>query len=272
MRTPSAPTAALRRALPLFLLTGPLLLLTGLPGCKIFAGKPAHATINEVLFLGSLHEEHSSSAGYDLEALEALLREINPGLVLCEVPPGRYEKAWGEFVATGKVSREPTALYPEVTEVLFPLALEGRVTVKPVSAWTASELRRREELLAQWETSRPRDSRTVQAAEERGRRELKRLALTDSAESVHSARFDQIVAAAMEPGERLFGADLGQGSWTQINRAHAELIDAALDRCSGDGLRVVVLFGAWHKHRLRELFRRRSDIHLISLAEALKTP
>ena len=251
------------------ILCASLLLALTLSGCKIFAGKPAKETTNEVLVMGTLHGDHLTSETYGLEELEDLLRRVNPTLVLCEIPPDRYDEAWQEFVLTGEVTEERVALYPEFTEVLFPMALEGRIRVEPCSAWTASMGKRRTELLAQWQTSRPRDSREVDRARERAQEQLEELGIAEDPFGLHTDRYDEIVAEGMKPYDELFSRDLRNGGWTQINQAHASLIHAQLDQFSGDGIRVVVLFGAWHKYRLRELLAPRDDIRMIELADVL---
>ncbi len=240
-----------------------------LTGCKIFAGKPARVTINEVLLIGTLHEQHLESETYGLDELEQLLRDVNPTLVLCEIPPELYTEAWQEFVQTGQVTDEHLMHYPEFTEVLFPMALEGRIRVEPCSAWSAEVEERRQALLAQWEKSRPRDSRVVADAREKADKQLAERGLAEDPLLLHTPAYDEVIAAAMEPYERLFARDLGLGGWTQVNRAHAELINASLDRWSGDGIRIAVVFGAEHKYRLRELLSSRDDIELIELEEAL---
>lgn len=249
-----------------------LTLALTLSGCRIFAGKPAKVTENEVLVMGTLHAGHLTSETYGLAELEKLLRDVNPTLVICEIPPDRFVEAWQEFVLTGETTEERVVLYPEFTEVLFPMALEGRIRVEPCSAWTAPMAKRRTELIAQWQTSRPRDSREVDTAQLKAQRKLSELGIDEDPLLLHTARYDRIVAEGMEPYERLFSRDLGNGGWTQINLAHASLIEAELDAWSGDGIRVVVLFGAGHKYRLIELLSQREDIRMISLEQALAPP
>lgn len=246
-----------------------LTLTLTLSGCKIFAGRPAKAEPNELLVMGTLHAGHLESERYDLERLEELLREVNPSVILCEAIPEEFEAAWVRYVETGEVDEQLARSSPDVTEVLFPLALEGRVVVVPCSAWTRELLARRDELLDQWRSSRPADTRAVESAHRAASERLEELGLSQDPLLLHSDRFDSLVERAQAPYERLFSRDLGEAGWERIHRAHSERLGAALDRWQGDGVRVVVLFDAWSKYRLRQLLDSRPDVEPLELDAAL---
>ncbi len=238
-------------------------------GCKTLAGLAAKEKKNEVFVLGTLHDGHLADEIYTLDKIGEIVRRIDPAVVLVEIPPDRYATAWQEFLHTGKVEEERVKLYPEFTEVLFPLALEGRFQVVPCSAWTATMANRRRSLLAQWKTTRPADSKEVNSARERAEKQLEEQGLAHDPLLIHSAAYDEIVAEGMEPYERIFTQDLGSGGWTQINLGHQHRIGEALDEIRGEGRRVLVIFGAWHKYRLRELLAERDDIVLRRVSELL---
>lgn len=237
--------------------------------CKILAGLPAKHVVNEVIVLGTEHGAHRTNEVYSLERVEELLRAVDPQVVLCEIPPDRFDVAWQGFIDTGEVTEPRVSLYPEFTEVFFPVALEGRFRLVPCSGWTEEMASRRRAQLAQWKTTRPADTREVEEAQERARRTLEQEGLDRDPLAMHSARFDELVEEGMEPYERLFARDLGPGGWTQINRAHYALVSEALDEISGEGKRVLVVFGSWHKGRLRELLGQRDDIVLRRLTDVL---
>ena len=224
---------------------------------------------DQVLVLGTLHGGHLQSAGYGLPQLKELLRSLDPDVVLCEIPPDRFDQAWGEFVRDGEVREERVVLYPEFTQVLFPLALERGFEIVPCSAWTREMADARRKALAEWAQTRPQETREVNEAQARADERLEAAGLSDTPGGVHDARYDEIVAEGMEPYERLFSEDLGPGGWTQINLDHAALVNAALDERAGLGLHVLVIFGTWHKYRLRQLLAERDDIELIDLETAL---
>jgi hypothetical protein len=257
----------MRRALTTYLLA---CLATSLGGCKILAGLPAKRVPNEVIVLGTEHEKHLVNQVYTLERFEEILRAVDPAVVLCEIPPDRFGVAWQEYLRTGAVTEERVKLYPEFTRALFPIALEGRLRIVPCSAWTKTMNTRRAAQLAQWRTTRIEDTRLVDEAQAKARRQLEQEGLDQDPLAMHSARFDEIVAAGMEPYERLFGRDLGEGGWKQINEGHYALISEALDEIGGEGKRVLVVFGAWHGYRLRELLAGREDIVLRRLGEVLR--
>ncbi|MFT7668439.1 MAG: hypothetical protein ACI8X5_001132 [Planctomycetota bacterium] len=249
-----------------FLLLLAALALAG-PSCKILAGLPAKRQLNEVIVIGTEHRAHLGNEVYTLESLEQILRRADPRYVLCEIPPDRFDHAWKGFVRSGEVSEPRVMLYPEFTEVLFPMALEGRYRMIPCSAWTESMAKRRRLLLEQWKTTRSADTRKVDDAQEKGNRQLEKEGLDDDPLAIHTARFDELVAESMVPYEELFSRDLGAGGWTQINLAHYTLISEALDEISGNGQRVIVMFGSQHKYRLRELLAQRDDIKLLRLGD-----
>ena len=249
----------------------PLLVLLALlvPGCKILRGRPASLEANEVFVLGTIHGDHVESEPYSLDRLEGIVRAINPQLVICEIPPDRFRTAWDEYVREGEVSEPRIALYPEFCKVLFPMALEGRLRLRPASAWTADMAEQRSARLAQWKVTRPADSRLVDDARARAERQLDLEGLAGDPVGIHCARYDELVAEGMAPYESFFGRDLGRGGWQQINEAHYQLISEELDRVRGDGIRVLVVFGAWHKYRLRELIGERKDVELSRIGEVL---
>ncbi len=252
------------------LLVWTLALLSLLSGCGILAGRASKPMRNEVFVLGTLHEEHLSDPLYDLGRLRDLLRQLDPDLVLVEIPPDRYDEAWTQFLKEGRVSEERVKLYPEFTEVLFPIALEGRFRIVPCSAWTQSIADRRAALLKQWESTRPGDSQRVNDAQAAAKRELVSQGLVSDPLMIHSEEYDAIVARGMQPYEQIFGDDLGSAGWKDINLGHYEHIAEALDAVRGNDLRVLVMFGAWHKYRLRELLAERTDIHLLRLPQAVR--
>ncbi len=259
-------TFPLPRALRTLAVCAPLVLT---PGCRMLAGLPAEPTLNEVFVVGTLHGGHLEDEVYTLERLEEIIRALDPQLVLVEIPPDRFPLAWDEFVRTGEVTEERVVLYPEFTEVLFPLALEGRLELVPCSAWTRSMSDRRAALLKQWSTTRPADTREVDRARAAASARQEDEGLASDPLGIHTARYDELVDEGMEPYERLFARDLGAGGWTQINLAHHRRVAEALNEISGDGKRVLVVFGAWHKGRLRDLLAERVDIRLRRLPEVL---
>jgi hypothetical protein len=252
------------------ILTCALLAWTLFNSCGILAGRAQKPMRNEVFVMGTLHGDHLTDELYSLERLGDLLRQLDPDVVLVEIPPDRFEESWNQFLQTGEVTEERVKLYPEFTEVLFPIALEGRFRIEPCSAWTQKMSDRRAALLKQWKSTRATDSQQVADARAAMERELESRGLAHDPLQIHTEDYDAIVAQGMEPYERIFGNDLGTGGWHDINLAHYTLVSAALDRVTGNDQRVLVMFGAWHKYRLRELMADREDIHLLRLPQVVR--
>ena len=80
---------------------------------------------------------------------------------------------------------------------------------------------------------------------------------------IHTDEFDRIVETSRRPYQDHFDADLGPGGWTQINRAHTDLINAALDTISGQGKTALVTFGSAHKYKILRSVEGREDVELL---------
>ena len=244
-----------------------LVLWGWLGGCETLAGRPSRSINNDVVVVGTPHADYLSSEAYNLRDLDAVLRALEPEVVLCQIPPDRFFEAWQQFVDTGRVEEEHVRLFPEYEGVLFPLARQGRLVLRPCSGWTAETAARRDAQLAQWQTTRPQDAREVQRALKQAENRLLVEGLRFDSLRVQTLRFDEIIAEGLKPYERLFDRDLGPGGWGEINQAHFTLISAALDDLAGRGLRVAVVFGAEHKYRLRELLATKKGNRLRRLEE-----
>ena len=241
-----------------------------LSGCTVLAGLSAKPQDNEVFVIGTLHGKHLTDPIYSLERFRDILRQLDPDLVLVEIPPDRFDLAWKQFLEEGQVSEPRVKLYPEFTEVLFPIALEGHLRIVPCSAWTEKMSQRRSALLEQWSRSRPDDSQLVDEAQSTAEKRLEASGLAHDPLKIHTADYDKIVAEGMQPYEDVFGNDLGPGGWQDINLAHYRHVSEALDESSGKDRRVLVIFGAWHKYRLRELLSEREDIRLMRMGQVVR--
>ena len=62
---------------------------------------------------------------------------------------------------------------------------------------------------------------------------------------------------------------IGDGGWDTINAKHYALIGRRLDKISGLGRRVVIMFGAGHKHWFLDRLRERDDVTLLEVAPYL---
>lgn len=245
-----------------------LLALAGwVAGCKTLAGRPSRFTENDVVVIATPHADYLRSEAYDLRDLDAVLRAYAPDIVLCQIPPDRFEEAWQEYVLNGRVEEEHVRGFPEVEGVLFPLARQGRMVLMPCSGWSPEVIARRDAQLEQWQTTRPDDTREVNRALERAETRLRLEGLRFDSMRVHTPQFDEIVAEGFAPYERLFDRDLGPGGWGEINRAHHTLISNVLSNIAGRDLRIAIVFGAEHKGKLRALLAGKGGMRLRRLSD-----
>lgn len=238
-----------------------------------YVTRAADAGVNEVVVLGLIHGRHRQSQTYSLAHVRQIIRAVQPDVVITEIPPDRLAAALDQFRSTGAVSEPRVKVFPEYTEVLFPLSRERSFVIEPAAAWTRAMADERRAKLAEWRVSRASDSERVKEAQDQAVETMRTEGLHDDPWGMHSGRYDELVADGMRPYDELFNDQLGAGGWANINAAHIALVEAALDRHSGAGKRILITFGAWHKYQFqRALAARegaRKDIQLVSVRSFL---
>jgi hypothetical protein len=75
----------------------------------------------EAAVIGTIHSGHRSFQVYSLAVLEQMIRDLQPDAVLVKVPPDRLSAAAEQFAATGEITEPRVRVFPEYTDVLFPL-------------------------------------------------------------------------------------------------------------------------------------------------------
>ncbi|NQX94988.1 MAG: hypothetical protein HRT64_08745 [Erythrobacter sp.] len=226
------------------------------------AAPQTRSGLTRVYVLGMIHSGHLTSETYSLGVLEAAIRKAKPDVILTEIPPDRIAKAISSFSETDEITEPRAAVFPEYTDVVFPLSRELDFEILGTAGWTREMADNRREALRRIEAA---PERAVQWAEHiQARREFsRRLAgRGDDPSFIHTDEFDQLVEAGYTPYQRYFDADLGPGGWTQINDAHTALITAALDAITGQGLTALVTFGSAHKYKILQSLETREDIVL----------
>ena len=228
------------------------------------------ATPNEVVVLGMIHGGHETSETFSLEVVRDLVREIDPDYWLTEIPPNRWDRAWAEFQATGKVEEPRVRRFPEYMEGLFPLSRELEFEVVPTAGWTEpmSDFR------AAYLDAYSRDpARAAGWAEYEVAADASAEALAagaaDDPRWIHTDAYDEAYDIRMQTYARLFDAELGPGGWKAINASHWANIAHALDRHRGEGVRFLLTYGAGHKGPFLRELRRRDDIVLLDVAPFL---
>ena len=235
-------------------------------GCSAAPSGAARTNLTHVHVMGVIHSNHRRSDKYSLDVLEAAIRKADPDVILTEIPPDRVEQAIASFRETGAVDEPRTRVFPEYTDVVLPLSLKMGFRILGTAGWTqkiADDRRAALEAIendperaAQWAEHRP-------AVREYSRRIAGR---GDDPLFIHTDEFDALVEASRTPYQRNFDTDLGAGGWTQINRAHTNLINNALDLISGQGLKVLITFGTAHKYLIRRSLEMREDVELLDTA------
>lgn len=223
----------------------------------------------QVYVMGVIHSNHLESEAYSLQVLEAAIRKAAPDVILTEIPPDRIDQAITSFEATGEVVEARTQVFPEYTDVVFPLSREMDFRILGTAGWTREIATSRAQALRRIQND---PARAAQWAEHRAaiRTFSKGLAGSrgvagrgDDPRFIHTPEFDALAKASRGPYERYFDKDLGAGGWSQINRAHTDLIHSQLDAISGRGLRVLITFGTAHKYKILESLEGRDDIELL---------
>jgi hypothetical protein len=240
-------------------------------GCESRRPAAATASLNEVIVMGMIHDEHRTSEAYGIDVVQQIIRRIEPDYVLCEIPPDRLAAALEGFRATGQVTEPRVSRFPEYTDALFPLTREMRFEIIPCAAWTQPTADARVATLKRMEIERPEDYAESSESMDWIPAKLKAEGLSDDPGHIHAAHYDSIVQTGMAPYNRLFNDALGPSGWENINVAHYARITAALDAHRGEGKRVLIMFGAWHKHWFLERLRQRGDIKIRPLTDFLES-
>ncbi|WP_298337008.1 hypothetical protein [uncultured Erythrobacter sp.] len=213
--------------------------------------------------MGVLHSTHLESEDYSLEVLEAAIRRAAPDVILTEIPPDRIDQAITSFQETGEIDEPRTRVFPEYTEVVFPLSRELDFQIVGTAGWTREIADNRRVALQriQGNPARAEEWAEHRAASRQFGRDLRGRGRDPL--FIHTPEYDALVKAGRTPYQEHFDADLGPGGWTQINKAHTDLINAELDKISGQGFTALVTFGSAHKYKILESIEARDDIELL---------
>lgn len=224
----------------------------------------------EVAVLGTIHGAHTTSERWGLDELRETIRRFDPDAVLAEIPPDRWERARREWAERRAVDEPRVRRFPEYTDVLLPLADELGFEIVPCAAWTEEMDAWRRARIAAFDTAP--ETAAARAEYEREQEQLARRfpePPSDDPRVIHSTAYDERTRAELEPYDRHLNDWIGPGGWTNVNRAHLALIHAAID--ARPGQRLLVTFGAGHKHRILDDLARRPDVRLIDVGPYLPT-
>ncbi len=234
-------------------------------------GRPAGDALNELVVVGTIHSGHLESERYSLDLLRELVRAVQPDLILAEIPPNRAAEAMRGFRADAVVSEPRVLRFPEYVSVIYPLLNELHFEIVPTAGWNEPMARFRSERLKAIEADPERAADWLAYTEANAASDacLEALGEGDEPLLIHSDAYDDCADVALAVYDALFNEELGPGGWTQINEAHYGHIAAALDAHRGEGLRVLITYGAGHKGWFLRELRKRGDITLLPVAPFL---
>ncbi|MEO0872454.1 MAG: hypothetical protein AAFY19_10955, partial [Pseudomonadota bacterium] len=228
-------------------------------GCAGEAAGSA-AGVTQVAVIGAIHGRHRTSERFSLTVLERAVRAFEPDIILTEIPPDRIEEAKSSFADTGEVTEPRTRLFPELTDVVFPLSAELGFQIAACAGWTQAIADNRSAALKAIENDPARASQWAEHRAARAQYSQELAGRADDPLFIHSLEYDAHVQRAQTPYQIYFDRDLGPGGWTKINAAHTDLINQALDTLRGQRMRALVIFGAWHKYAIERSLSFRDDI------------
>lgn len=222
---------------------------------------------NQVIVLGMIHSGHLSSSRYSISLLTDLIQEIDPDIILTEIPPDRFDQAKQEFEQSGFISEPRVSVFPEYTQVVFPLTRKLDFQIIPTAGWTQQMASARSQKLNEiaQDTSRIAEWSEYQRALQESGRAVTIGGRPDDPYWIHTDEYDQAQEIGLSVYNRLFNDELGPGGWDNINTAHYSNIEKALDENSDEGLRILITYGAAHKGWFLRELRQRDDITLLDV-------
>ncbi len=221
---------------------------------------PAGSTLTKVTVLGVIHRSHRTSSAYSLDVLRKAVRRAKPDVILTEIPPDRMAEAIRGFEETGELTEPRARVFPEYTDVVFPLSRDMDFEMVGTAGWTRKIADDRSAALKAIEADPSRASQWQEHQQARAAYSRELRGRGDDPRFIHTPEYDVIVQRTQTPYQIYFDRDLGPGGWTRINRAHTDLINSALDSISGQGLNALVMFGSWHKYMIERSLGFRGDV------------
>lgn len=222
---------------------------------------------NEVLVLGTIHGSHLTSKEFSVDKLTKLITEINPDIILTEIPPNRFDAAMEGFKRDDSISEPRVLRFPEYTKVIFPLSKTMNFKIIPTAGWSFIMAKERQQKLTaiSKDTTRAKDWKQYINANKKSDSLMAIMGNRNDPYFIHTNTYDSIYNIGLETYNQLFNEELGLGGWDNINIAHYWNIEKALQKYKYQNKRILITYGAGHKvWFLREL-RKRDDIKLLEL-------
>lgn len=226
-----------------------------------------NSTKNEVLVLGTIHSGHLTEQEYNIEKLTQIIKEINPDIILTEIPPDRFKEAMEGFKRDDSISEPRVMRFPEYTDVIFPLSKTMNFEIIPTAGWTApmaSERNKKLRAISQ-DSTRINDWNLYTKANKLSDSIMAITGNKNDPYFIHTNTYDSIYNISLQVYNKLFNKELGLGGWDNINIAHYWNIEKALEKYRYQNKRILITYGAGHKGWFLKELRKRDDIMLLEL-------
>jgi len=234
--------------------------------CLFFSCQES-STKNEVLVLGTIHSGHLTEEEYNIEKLTKIIKEINPDIILTEIPPNRFNEAIEGFKRDDSISEPRVMRFPEYTDVIFPLSKTMSFKIIPTAGWTAIMAKERSEKLRaiSKDSTRTADWKHYIAANKLSDSLMETIGKQNNPAFIHTNTYDSIYNISLQVYNKLFNEELGLGGWDNINIAHYWNIEKALEKYRHQNKRILITYGAGHKGWFLKELKKRDDILLLTL-------
>ena len=225
----------------------------------------------DVAVMGMIHGGHRTSNSWGLPEVRQTIGAFAPDAVLAEIPPDRWQRIWSEFTERGVIEDSRVSVFPEYVDLMLELAIQQGFEIVPCAAWNTemNDLRRAQMARLQSDESLAALQERYAAAEARVEAELEAQSTPpdDDPFYIHSSAYDARTARSLQPYDEQLNELIGPGGWTHINAAHMRLVERAIN--DRPGQRLLVTFGAGHKHWFLSRLASRGDVRLVDLAPFL---
>ncbi|MDW3194641.1 MAG: hypothetical protein R8G66_19845 [Cytophagales bacterium] len=226
---------------------------------------------NEVLVFGMIHSGHLTQPEFGIDVLTAFIKEIDPDIILTEIPPDRFPIAMKEFKETDSIQEPRVIRFPEYIDVVFPLSKEMDFEIIPTAGWTRPMADARSKKLREisQDPERAEDWARYRKAGQLSDSLMELTGMRYDPYWINSTVYDSLAEIRLSVYNELFNEELGDGGWDNINEAHYSYIAQALDAYTNQGKRVVITYGAGHKGWFLRALKKRNDIRLLNLEEVV---
>ena len=224
-----------------------------------------------MLVLGTIHSGHLKHEEFGLEVLTDLIKKINPDVILTEIPPDRFDSAVEGFIRDDTISEPRVMRFPEYVDVIFPLSKTMDFEMVPTAGWTKEMADKRSQQLKaiSKDSTRTTDWEIFMEAGAKADSLMKASGRQYDPYWINSDDYDKIAEIELATYNDLFNEELGPGGWDNINEAHFSHIADALDKYRNQGKRILITYGAGHKGWFLRALKKRDDVKIISLTEAV---